>query len=99
MVLTMAVSIKDVEKIAKLAKLSFSEEEKETFTQQFNQILSYMEQLDELDTENIEPTAHVLDLKNVMRADKTATWLTQEEAVANAPKSKNGFFSVPKVIG
>lgn len=95
----MAVSIKDVEKIAKLAKLSFSDEEKETFTQQFNQILSYIEQLNELDTDDVEPTAHVLDLKNVMREDKAATWLTQEEAVANAPKSKNGFFSVPKVIG
>ncbi len=95
----MVVSIKDVEKIAKLAKLSFTETEKETFTEQFNQILAYIEQLDELDTENIEPTAHVLDLKNVMRVDKMETWLTQEEAVANAPKSKNGFFSVPKVIG
>jgi len=95
----MAVSIKDVEKIAKLAKLSFSAEEKEKFTQQFNQILAYIEKLDELDTENVVPTAHVLDLKNVMRPDKAETWLTQDEAVANAPKSKNGFFSVPKVIG
>ncbi|NOY60842.1 MAG: Asp-tRNA(Asn)/Glu-tRNA(Gln) amidotransferase subunit GatC [Calditrichaeota bacterium] len=95
----MAVSIQEVEKIAKLAKLSFSPEEKEKFTEQFNQILAYIEQLDELDTKNIEPTAHVLDLKNVMRPDKAETWLTQDKVVANAPKSKNGFFSVPKVIG
>ena len=58
----MAVSIQEVEKIAKLAKLCFSEEEKDIFTQQFNQILAYIEQLDELNTENIEPTAHALDL-------------------------------------
>ncbi len=95
----MSVTIQDVENIAKLAKLSFSGEEKEKFVEQFNQILQYMEKLNELDTDNVEPTYNVLELSNVMRKDKVKTWLTQEEALANAPKSNHGFFSVPKVIG
>ncbi len=95
----MPVTLNEVEKIAKLAKLSFSEKEKEMFVQQFNQILLYMEKLNELDTENVPPTTHVLDLKNVLRKDEAIPWLTQEEAMANAPKQKDGFFSVPKVIG
>jgi len=95
----MSVTVQDVENIARLAKLSFSGEEKEKFMDQFNQILQYMEKLNELDTENVEPTYNVLELSNVMRQDKVKTWLTQEEALANAPKSNHGFFSVPKVIG
>jgi aspartyl-tRNA(Asn)/glutamyl-tRNA(Gln) amidotransferase subunit C len=95
----MSVTLQQVESIAALAKLTFSDEEKETFVDQFNQILKYMEKLNELDTENVEPTYNVLDLKNVTRADVAKPWLTQEEALANAPKSKHGFFSVPKVIG
>ncbi len=95
----MSVTLQEVENIARLAKLSFSEEEKEKFTVQFNQILGYIEKLNELDTDNVEPTDHVLDLYNVFREDEVKTWLTQEEALANAPNAKHGFFSVPKVIG
>jgi aspartyl-tRNA(Asn)/glutamyl-tRNA(Gln) amidotransferase subunit C len=95
----MSVTLQQVESIAALAKLTFSDEEKETFVEQFNQILQYIEKLNELDTEDVEPTYNVLDLKNVTRADVAKPWLTQEEALANAPKSKHGFFSVPKVIG
>ena len=95
----MSVTLEQVDTIARLAKLEFSEQEKETFVQQFNQILEYMEKLDELNTDDVEPTYNVLDLSNVMRADEVQPWLTQEEALANAPKAKHGFFSVPKVIG
>ncbi len=95
----MSVDREQVETIAELAKLSFSPEEKETFIEQFNQILRYMEKLDELDTADVEPTYNVLDLHNVTRPDAVQPWLTQEEALANAPRSHNGFFSVPKVIG
>jgi aspartyl-tRNA(Asn)/glutamyl-tRNA(Gln) amidotransferase subunit C len=94
----MSISIHDVEKIARLAKLSFTDEEKQTFTGQFNEILSYMEKLDELDTENVAPTAHVLGLVNVMREDEVKPWTTQQDILANAPKTNNSFFSVPKVI-
>jgi aspartyl-tRNA(Asn)/glutamyl-tRNA(Gln) amidotransferase subunit C len=95
----MSVTIQDVDKIAQLAKLAFTEEEKKRFVDQFNQILAYVEKLNELDTDDVAPTYHVLDLKNVMREDVVEPWLTQEEALANAPKQKNGYFSVPKVIG
>jgi len=95
----MSVTIDQVEKIARLSKLSFSADEKETFVQQFNQILDYIEKLNELDTENVEPTYNVLDLKNVTRPDTVKRWFSQEKALANAPKAKHGFFSVPKVIG
>ena len=95
---SMSVSVADVEKIASLAKLSFSEEEKAAFTAQFNQILALMEKLKELDTENVPVTAHVLDLVNVMRDDEVKPWPDPERLLANAPSSSGGFFSVPKVI-
>ena len=95
----MAVTIQDVDNMAGLAKLAFSEEEKIKFVEQFNQILQYMQKLNELDTEDVQPTNNVLDVNNVVRSDSVKTWLTQDEALANAPKSNHGFFSVPKVIG
>ena len=95
----MSVTIEKVENIARLAKLSFSEDEKEKFVEQFNQILDYMEKLNELDTSGVEPTYNVLALNNVMRPDEVKNWLTQEQAIANAPRSNHGLFSVPKVIG
>jgi aspartyl-tRNA(Asn)/glutamyl-tRNA(Gln) amidotransferase subunit C len=94
----MPVSIKDVDHIAKLAKLSFSEEEKETFTEKFNQILSFMEKLNELDTSNVEPLSHVIELQNVMRDDVVKPSLPTEEALENAPARDEKFFRVPKVI-
>ncbi|MBN1560616.1 Asp-tRNA(Asn)/Glu-tRNA(Gln) amidotransferase subunit GatC [candidate division KSB1 bacterium] len=95
----MSVSIEQVEHIARLAKLSFTEDEKARLVLQLNQILNYMNKLNELDTSEVEPTYNVLALKNVMRADEVKTWLTQDEAIANAPASSHGYFSVPKVIG
>jgi len=95
----MAVTIQDVDNMAGLAKLAFPEEEKIKFVEQFNQILQYMQKLNELDTEDVQPTNNVLDVNNVVRSDSVKTWLTQDEALANAPKSNHGFFSVPKVIG
>ena len=94
----MPITIEDVENIAKLARLRFSEEEKQKFTRQLAEIISYVEKLNELDTENVPPTYHVLPLTNVSRKDEVKTWLTQEEALRNAPKKFRGFFSVPEVI-
>ena len=95
----MSVTLSDVEKIAKLAKLDLSSQEKLKLADQMAEIVRYVEKLNELDTENIAPTSHVLDLKNVFREDKVQTWLTQDEALLNAPAKNKGFFSVPKVIG
>jgi len=94
----MSVTIKDVEHIAKLAKLNFSEEEKAKFTDQFNQILSFMEKLNELDTADVEPLSHVIELQNVLRSDEVRTSLTTELALQNAPSKNERFFKVPKVI-
>ncbi|MFQ5770156.1 MAG: Asp-tRNA(Asn)/Glu-tRNA(Gln) amidotransferase subunit GatC [bacterium] len=94
----MPITIQDVDKVATLAKLHFSSEEKQQLARQLDQIVMYIEKLNELDTENVEPTSHVIDLKNVFREDKSEDWLTQEEALQNAPVKKKGYFSVPKVI-
>lgn len=94
----MGVTIADVEKVALLAKLQFSQEEKEKFTAQLNRILEYMEKLNELDTENVEPTSHVVPLKNVFREDKVGESLPQEGVLANAPAQAEGHFLVPKVM-
>jgi aspartyl-tRNA(Asn)/glutamyl-tRNA(Gln) amidotransferase subunit C len=95
----MSVTIQDVEHVAALARLSFSEEEKQKLTAQLNEILRYMEQLNTLDTANIEPLSHVIELQNVFREDVQRPSLPREEALKNAPSKTEEFFKVPKVIG
>ena len=95
----MSVTIKDVEHIAKLAKLEFSETEKEKFTHQFNDILKYMEQLNSVDTTNVEPLAQVIELNNVFRDDVVKPSISTEDALKNAPAKTDEYFKVPKVIG
>ena len=92
------VSREEVLKIAALAKLSLNEAEVERFTNQMNDILGYVEQLNELNTEDVEPLSHVLDLTNVIRKDNKGTSLGMQEVLKNAPKTDGGFFVVPKVI-
>jgi len=94
----MAITKADVEKIAKLAKLKFAEDEKEKLIEELAQIIAYVEKLNELDLENVPPTSHVLDLKNIMRDDEARSGLSQEQALMNTPARHGGFFSVPKVI-
>jgi len=94
----MAVTLEEVEHIARLAKLSFSREEKVRFIESFNQILAYIDKLNELDLDDVAPTAHVLDLKDVTRPDEIGPGLENEEALANAPRVNGAFFSVPKVL-
>lgn len=94
----MSISIEEVEKIAKLAKLKFTEPEKQKMAIQLADILNYVEKLNELDTSNVQATHHVLNLVNVYREDKTSQCLPPEQATKNAPKKMNNFFSVPKVI-
>jgi aspartyl-tRNA(Asn)/glutamyl-tRNA(Gln) amidotransferase subunit C len=94
----MAITIKDVEHIARLAKLEFTEAEKEKFTHQINQILEYMKQLNRIDTSNVEPLSHVIELSNVFRNDEVISSISTEEALKNAPAKTEEFFKVPKVI-
>ena len=95
----MAVTITDVEHVAVLARLSFTDEQKEKLTHELNDILEYMQQLNKLDTSNIEPLSHVIELNNVLREDTLKPTLAQEEALLNAPAKTEKFFRVPKVIG
>jgi aspartyl-tRNA(Asn)/glutamyl-tRNA(Gln) amidotransferase subunit C len=93
------VSVKDVEHVAALARLSFSEDEKLRLTTELNSILQYMEQLNGLDTSNVQPLEYVVDIHRVLRPDIHVPGVTREEALQNAPARTEQFFKVPKVIG
>ncbi|MHC1745624.1 MAG: Asp-tRNA(Asn)/Glu-tRNA(Gln) amidotransferase subunit GatC [Negativicutes bacterium] len=93
----MKITRKNVEDVALLSRLEIPEEQIETMTGQLNAILEYVDVLNQLDTTAVEPTAHVLPLKNVMRADVVVPSLPREAALANAPEQENGYFKVPKV--
>jgi aspartyl-tRNA(Asn)/glutamyl-tRNA(Gln) amidotransferase subunit C len=92
------LSKKEIEHIAMLARLSLTEEEKELFGAQLSSILDYMEKLNELDTEHIEPTSHVLSISNVMREDAPRDSIPKEDALSNAPDRTDKFYRVPKII-
>ncbi len=94
----MSISSEEVLHVAHLARLEFSEEEVELFTTQLADILNYVAKLNELDTSQIEPTYHALQLSNVFREDEVKPSYTVEEVLSNAPEKENGFFVVPKVI-
>ncbi len=94
----MKITKQEVEHVASLARLELSEQEKEVLTDQLSNILTYVEQLNELDTRGVEPTSHVLDINNVMRDDIPAESLPQEHALANAPDKAAGHYRVPKII-
>jgi aspartyl-tRNA(Asn)/glutamyl-tRNA(Gln) amidotransferase subunit C len=93
------ISIDQVKHVANLARLAITEEEAEKFTKQLDAIITFAEQLNELDTENVEPTSHVLDIKNVLREDVPQKGLSQEEVLKNAPEEKDGQFKVPSILG
>ncbi|MFH1783760.1 MAG: Asp-tRNA(Asn)/Glu-tRNA(Gln) amidotransferase subunit GatC [bacterium] len=94
----MALTKKDVEYVAKLARLEFSEEEKKQYTSQLGSIMEYISKLNELDTSAVEPTSHAVDLKNVFRADEVVPSPGAREILANAPEEEDGYFKVKKVI-
>lgn len=87
-----------VDKIAHLARLEFPDEQKEKIEQDLNNILSFMESLNEVDTTNVAPLVYLSDEKNVFRADEVKQQITHEEALKNAPKKDSDYFRVPKVI-
>ena len=94
----MAVTLRDVEQVAKLARLEFSVSEQEQLAHDLNDILKYMEQLNVLDTSQVEPLSHVIELSNVFREDEVRPCVSREEALKNAPSKTDRFFKVPKVI-
>jgi aspartyl-tRNA(Asn)/glutamyl-tRNA(Gln) amidotransferase subunit C len=88
----------DIEKVARLARLNLSEEEKETFGNQLEQTLNYMEQLNQLDTTGVEPTSHAIPVHNVFREDEVKPSFPREEVLGIAPDEEVGHFKVPRII-
>ena len=87
-----------VDKIATLARLEFSGDEKENIRTDLEKILTFVEKLNELDTEKVEPLIYVTEEHNVKRQDQVKQFITHEEALKNAPKKDSDYFRVPKVI-
>lgn len=92
------INIDQVKHVANLARLAITEGEAETFMKQLDAIITFAEQLNELDTTNVEPTSHVLDMKNVFREDVAKQGLPREEVLKNAPEHQDGQFKVPAII-
>ena len=85
-------------KISQLARLEFEKGERARIRQDLEQILTFVEKLNELDTDNVEPLVYLSDKKDVLRADREELTISHEEALLNAPEKSGRFFMVPKVI-
>ncbi|MBA4542836.1 MULTISPECIES: Asp-tRNA(Asn)/Glu-tRNA(Gln) amidotransferase subunit GatC [Thermoactinomyces] len=94
----MTISKEQVQKVAALARLKLTEQEADQYTVQLNNILQFAEKLNELETEQVEPTSHVLPMANVLREDEVVPSLPREKALANAPDQQDGMFRVPAVF-
>lgn len=92
------ISSQEVEYVAHLARLEISDQEKEKLTSQLNDILLYIDQLNELDTKGVEPMSHAMAVTNAFREDKVVESIGTEKSLANAPDARGEFFRVPKVI-
>ena len=88
----------DVRHISLLARLNPGDEEIKLFAEQLSAILQYMDQLNEVDTTDVPPTAHPLPVRNVFRTDQAGDSLEPDQALQNAPQRDGDFFAVPKVL-
>lgn len=94
----MKLTIDDVKHVARLARLSLSDDELEAFETDLNSILSCVARLQELNTEGVEPTSRVICQTNVMREDRVEPSLSVEEALSNAPDRLDDYFRVPRIL-
>ena len=94
----MKITREEVRRVATLARLELSPTEEESLTQQLDKILQYVEKLNQLDTVNVEPLAHVVDIVNAFREDRVVNQPSQDALLANAPRRERDFFKVPKII-
>lgn len=94
----MSITSDDVKHVAHLAKLNLTESEIDAYTRQLGNILTYMEKLNQLDTADVKPLSHVMEVTNAFREDDTQSSLDREKALENAPETDGEFFLVPKVI-
>jgi aspartyl-tRNA(Asn)/glutamyl-tRNA(Gln) amidotransferase subunit C len=95
----MSISRQDIKKVALLARLQLTEDEISKMTTELAQIVGYVDQLGEVNTDGIEPMAHAIEIKNVFRDDAVAPSLPREEALANAPHHDHRGYLVPAVLG
>lgn len=95
---TMSVNTDQVRHIAKLARIAMGEDELERLVPELNNILGWVEQLAEVDTDGVEPLTAVIELKQRLRDDAITEADIRDEVLANAPDAQHGFFAVPKVI-
>lgn len=95
---TVKLDLETVERIAALARVGLTPEEKERLQDQLSAVLDHISMLQEVDTDDIPPTAQVIELQNIMRDDVVEPPLTQEQVLANAPQSEDGFIKVKAVL-
>lgn len=92
------ISEAQVRHISHLSRLKPTDEEVQRFSEQLSAIIEYVEQLNEADTEDVQPSAHAIPVSNVFRPDEPKGGLTNDQALANAPQRDGSFFAVPKVL-
>jgi aspartyl-tRNA(Asn)/glutamyl-tRNA(Gln) amidotransferase subunit C len=92
------ITKQEVEYVAHLARLEIDDAQKDKFTSQLNDILLYIDKLNELDTQGVEPMSHAMAVTNAFREDRIVDSLGTEKSLANAPDARGEFFRVPKVI-
>jgi len=92
------ISSSDVRKVAKLARLELPEDQIETYTEQLEEILSYVDQLQEIDTKNIPPTTRAVEVVNAMREDRVVVDNSREDILNQSPHREGDFFRVPKIL-
>jgi aspartyl-tRNA(Asn)/glutamyl-tRNA(Gln) amidotransferase subunit C len=95
----MKITKEEVLYVARLARLDLDEESIEKFAGQIDDILGYIEKLNQVNTQNIKPTSHAIFLTNAFREDQEREHIERELALANAPEKEDGSFIVPKVVG
>ncbi len=95
----MSLTREEVKKVSLLARLLLTEDELDAMTTQLGRVLDYVQQLEELDTEGVEPMAHAIDLQNVLAEDVLESSLDRAAALANAPKHDDECYRVPAVLG
>jgi len=94
----MKISTEEVEKLAHLARLEFSEEEKLSMQTDMDKILGFVDKINELDLEGVEPLVYLNEDRNIMRADKVVQRISKDEALKNSPAKDSDYFRVPKVL-
>ncbi len=96
--MTTELSREEIQRVAVLARLKLTEAEVDSLASELAQILGHMEQLNELDTDDVEPMVHAIELQNVFRPDEIRESLPREDALSNAPKSDGRYFQVPQIL-